>query len=533
MSIRDAISLNGQPLPSADLVADTFWDWQPVDIACQPQPNVRAVHLVIGEAALGPPLVAFGDPTWRWRWQPREAVGVFDAELVLTLADGTQSEERFRIRIRPRTIDSEQYEALIMAVQHDVAALVYALQGGTEGVRMVRAGRARSLLEEYALLVEQLGPQAVEVASQITKQPHQHWRMQRDTLSLGEITRFDAATAAAIAQAAPAAVDQVNTPQFNGTLPQTVSLTQTVLTTDSLEHRLLKGVLQQLHARSMVLYRALQHEHARRAQHDAVRDTPTVPAMQQRMQRCARLQRALRQALADRLLAGITPLVRMREPTHLMRHAPRYRRVYALYRALRNTLLLDWDSPLLWLPIQALPVLYEQWCVLQVLHALRDMGTVEGQQVLVQAGTGEQDCWTLRLNHNIPLLTVRQDDGTLLRLFYQRRYVPQAAGLGSLDPFVRIPDIAIEVTRAGQVPQVLLLDAKYRVSPDGGVPQDALDDAYAYRTAIGVNGQRTTLGAFLLYPGSKHIVAADNVGALPLLPTSSNELARMLTAICV
>ncbi|MDQ2997209.1 MAG: hypothetical protein M3R61_09170, partial [Chloroflexota bacterium] len=81
-------------------------------------------------------------------------------------------------------------------------------------------------------------------------------------------------------------------------------------------------------------------------------------------------------------------------------------------------------------------------------------------------------------------------------------------------------------------PQVLLLDAKYRLDADGrGVPQDALADAYAYFGAIGSAGQRATLGALLLYPGTGAPERySSGVGTIPLLPGRTDTLAQQLAA---
>jgi large subunit ribosomal protein MRP49 len=93
-----------------------------------------------------------------------------------------------------------------------------------------------------------------------------------------------------------------------------------------------------------------------------------------------------------------------------------------------------------------------------------------------------------------------------------------------------VPDLAIEVRRNGEPPLVLLLDAKYRLDADGrGVPQDALADAYAYYGAIGSAGQRATLGALLLYPGTGTPERyASGVGTIPLLPGRQETLAQQL-----
>ncbi len=531
MSIRDAISVNKQPLGSAALEAKNFWEWQPLDVTCVPQPNVIAARLHIGGSDLGAPTTAFGDPTWRWRWLPRDAVGVFGAQLVLVKADGSEQAESFHIRIQPRTIDSQQYEALIEAVQRDAAALVYALHGGAEGARL-RDERPRSLLEDYSVVMD-LGAAAATLVDALAKQPHHALRSRRTTMPLGAVDQIDHATIAAIVHAAPDAMHNGSTAAIHsGPLPHSVAAERRGASTDVVEHRLLRGVLETLQWRAGLVRGALGQEQARRAQHDAVRGSAggAPAALDDRVRQCAQLQRVLRHALAAPFLADVKPIHMLAEPTQLMRRAPRYRRVYELYRALRHAPLIAWDCPLLWLPIQSLPALYEQWCVLQVLKLVLGLGGVVEQHVLTHDDTGNDRRWTLRLRQNAPLLTIRREDGTQLQLFYQRRYGPQAPTstvLGSLDPFVRIPDIAIEVQRGDRPPHVLLLDAKYRVDQHGGVPQDALDDAYAYRNAIGAGGQRCTLGAFLLYPGTEQIEGADNVGALPCLPMNDEQLSMI------
>ncbi|MEM8534718.1 MAG: nuclease domain-containing protein, partial [Chloroflexota bacterium] len=102
--------------------------------------------------------------------------------------------------------------------------------------------------------------------------------------------------------------------------------------------------------------------------------------------------------------------------------------------------------------------------------------------------------------------------------------------LGSLDRHTRVPDIAIEITQPGYPAHVLILDAKYRLDASGrSVPQDALDDAYAYLGAIGRNDKRSTSGALLLYPGTgKPELYTSGVGAIPLVPGQVDSLVSVL-----
>jgi large subunit ribosomal protein MRP49 len=92
--------------------------------------------------------------------------------------------------------------------------------------------------------------------------------------------------------------------------------------------------------------------------------------------------------------------------------------------------------------------------------------------------------------------------------------------------------LAIEVRYPGAAPRALLLDAKYRLDAEGrGVPQDALAEAYAYLGAIGYAGQRATLGALILYPGTGEPERYDSgVGVLPLLPGRLERLDHALAS---
>jgi hypothetical protein len=122
-----------------------------------------------------------------------------------------------------------------------------------------------------------------------------------------------------------------------------------------------------------------------------------------------------------------------------------------------------------------------------------------------------------------------KDDGVIPSSSVVR---PSSVRLGSLDRHTRVPDLSIELRRTGEPPQVLLLDAKYRLDADGrGVPQDALADAYAYFGAVGCAGQRATLGALLLYPGTGSPESyASGVGTIPLLPGGTAALAQQLAS---
>jgi hypothetical protein len=259
-------------------------------------------------------------------------------------------------------------------------------------------------------------------------------------------------------------------------------------------------------------------------------------------------------------------LASFRGPTPLLQRDAAYRETYRMWQALRQNPFLAFDSPLFSIPIADMPRLYEGWCAIQAAQALLALGGEVREQRLVarRAPSSEDDELELSVDlvENAPLLVIERA-GWTFTLRYQPRYRPTTKAqrpktkvaadmpsslvvgrsfdkLVSLDRHTRVPDIAIEARRPGEPPRALLLDAKYRLDAEGrSVPQDALDDAYAYRGAIGVARHRSpnqhddatpsALGALLLYPGDDAPeYYASGVGAVPLLPNRVELLASAL-----
>jgi large subunit ribosomal protein MRP49 len=218
-----------------------------------------------------------------------------------------------------------------------------------------------------------------------------------------------------------------------------------------------------------------------------------------------------------------------------MRRDTPYRQVYRLWRELRQTPTLEVDSPLFHLPVADLPRLYECWCVLQVAGVLLDLSgiVVKSEQMFCWRGPAASFAATLALTEHTPLLTLAWQ-GAELRLRYQPRYQPAEASSPllpvSLDRQRHIPDLALEWSRPDHPPMMLVLDAKYRLDASGGVPADALADAYTYLGALGLpDGTRLVQGVALLYPGTgAGEQYASGVSVLPLLPDAAAPLEQWL-----
>jgi len=219
-------------------------------------------------------------------------------------------------------------------------------------------------------------------------------------------------------------------------------------------------------------------------------------------------------------LAGIAPLDYYRGATLRLRHDSNYRVVYRLWRRLQQRPLLNPEAAALSNPaLSDLPRLYERWCALRVATDLLHLPGWVVQEAITPTDAGD---WLLALPEDQPLLILTQPGGNQLSLRYQPRYrplPPQGATLGSLDRHTRIPDLALELTQPDGPPQLLVLDAKYRLDATGGLPAEALGEAYSYLGALGNGSGRACLGAALLYPGEgAAAIYASGVAALPLLP---------------
>jgi large subunit ribosomal protein MRP49 len=248
----------------------------------------------------------------------------------------------------------------------------------------------------------------------------------------------------------------------------------------------------------------------------------------------AAVMRSLQRARGSDFLTGIEPARAWQGPTNLMRRDHRYRAVGRLWHMLFERPFVALAAPAFDLPAADVPTLYEQWALLEVVRACAGSGTVIEQQLLQPAPREYLGIsgviWKVRLKEDQPLVRRRRADGAEVAVYYRRRYRPSAGhGLqvGSLDPFLRIPDIVVEVTVPGGRPVALVFDAKYRVAGSGGIPEDALADAYTYHAAIGYAGVPASMGAYLLFPGADGF-EAEGVGAIPLLPGRTSALDELI-----
>jgi large subunit ribosomal protein MRP49 len=541
---------------------------QPVEFTYATESNALIELSIDGQVL--EPFLRPGDTTWRWRWNPGAATGLRQVVLWISSAGADHERCEWTIRVAPRKIDQERYEALMTDIQRLAYSIVYSLAGASsEGVALQRdTPWERSRIEEYYALFEGQFDRFVRAAQQIAERPREQLRGVSGETTLGQAASVGADALAQIARGefdpAPDGVapelQSVIRPE-GGLLPRNVPTAQSTPSFDIYEHRLLKRLLTLLQRRAQFIETVALREIDRLSSNDAFGLTAgtRLARIRQVAEGCSAARRTLRGLASLPFLAEVRSLGAFRGATPLLQRDANYREVYRMWQALRQTPYVAFDSPLFAIPIADLPRLYEAWCALQVVRAMLTLGgKVREQHVVTIQQVDENDelACTVALTEQSPMLVITFDH-VIVSLRYQPRYQPQrtknqelrtsdradsrssrfsvlgSADFGSLDRHTRVPDLAIEVTRPEQPPKVLVLDAKYRLDSEGrSVPQDALADAYAYLGAIGVAGERATLGALLLYPGKGATeLYASGVGAVPLLPEAMDDLAEVITQL--
>jgi hypothetical protein len=536
--------INGQPRD-----ATSISEWQEVEFQCLPPPGAT-LALTVGVASS--PLQPFlhpDDPTWRWRWNPQNAVGQFPLRLQATWPTGQTEELRSVLKVLPRKLDQTHYDLLLADLQHAAYALVYALTGGTAGATAQRSAGEweRSLPADYFSLFGERFATLQRAVLRIARQPHT--RLQTDSARVEpgqarDFSRLDVDLTRDLPAASPpaTAADSGRPP-----LPTAIAEPRSHPTTDTYENRLLKQLLHELYQRARRINEFAGRE-AATSRAGSMR--PAGVALHEIADQSRAVTRRLQELRALPFLAEVGSLTSFHGPSQVMQRNPAYRQVYRFWQDLRRQPFLAVESPLFQIPLHELPHLYECWCAVQLVAALLELPgvRVEAQSLVSSPDVpgnpsrsiraASSSLYQLTLTEEQPLLLLAWR-GMPLRLRYQPRYRPaaarrtqhtMAAGLISLDRHTRIPDFVLELEQPDGAPAIAVLDAKYRLDAGGGVPEDALADAYSYLGSIGTpSGERVARAAMLLYPGTGSAEQyAGGVGAIPLLPGATAALQTWL-----
>jgi large subunit ribosomal protein MRP49 len=534
--------INGQP-PGATSISE----WQEVEFQCLPPPGAT-LALTVGVAAS--PLQPFlhpDDPTWRWRWNPQNAVGQFPLRLQATWPNGQTEEVRSVLAVLPRKLDQRHYDLLLADLQHTAYALVYALTGGTAGATAQRAEEwKRSLLADYFSLFGERFATLERAVLRIARQPHTQLHAGSARVEPGQardFSRLDTDLSQDLPAAPPLATEA---DPGRPPLPAAIAEPRSRPTTDTYENRLLKRLLHELYQRARQISDLAGRE-AATSRAGATR--PAGAALREIADQSRAVTRRLQELRALPFLAEVGSLTSFHGPSQVMQRNPAYRQVYRFWQDLRRHPFLVVESPLFQIPLHELPYLYECWCAVQLVATLLELPDVRIEAQSLVSGpdapgsaapasrTTSSSLYQLTLTEEQPLLLLAWR-GMSLQLRYQPRYRPTsarrmqhvAAELISLDRHTRIPDFVLELEQPDGAPAIAVLDAKYRLDASGGVPEDALADAYSYLGSIGTPaGERVARAAMLLYPGTGSAEQyASGVGAIPLLPGATAALQTWL-----
>ncbi len=519
------ITINNIPADATpELAAQAWAEWSPVTITCTPSAALSAT-LTIGGEQLGAPTTTPFDPLWRWTWQPRGSAGTIHGCVTIIDAAGLQHEHTFRFNLVPRLLDQHTWAQLLADLAHHARSVAMALGGSAfaQAVLVPLWECERTPLEEALLLLEHHQHELEVCIKRIREHPATRLKptAQRDDLTT---LRYPPSPHAQPPQQleqlpedqVPQALRALH--QRLGGLPRSISTQHASASFDLPEHRWLVGIIAELQRRGRALRNLAEHEQQRGT---SARLQTTLAELAARLER---MLAQLRRWRSEPPLINLPPRSAPPSNSQLLARDQRYRPLRRLWSTLRTGPLLTLEVGALGLPLNDLPTLYEQWCCLMIADVLcRQGGQIVQQQLLVEDTARER--WTLSLTPHAPLLEIAIS-GVHYRLRYQARYTsqPDALGIVALDGYVRIPDVVLEIIHPQRAPLLIVFDAKYRRAPDGRAPQDALDDAYAYRGSLGSNGQSRVHHAVICYPAERAAEDYGTVGVIPLLPKHVSAL---------
>lgn len=230
--------------------------------------------------------------------------------------------------------------------------------------------------------------------------------------------------------------------------------------------------------------------------------------------------------------------------TMVLLRRPEYRAALEAYLEFQRSVAVRLDDDALDAPLENLPYLYQLWGTLVVIHALVDVGARLGYRLAHESIVGRDagGVYVRVLRDGRTALALQHPEHeTTVRLIPERTY--GATGALQSITFPQRPDIAIEVQRPGERPEVLLFDPKYKLDGEregdaaeaavsaGGPLKVDIDKMHAYRDAIrDSDGRRVVRYAAILYPGPGRRYSAG-IEALSADPMAMEGLERRVAEV--
>lgn len=230
--------------------------------------------------------------------------------------------------------------------------------------------------------------------------------------------------------------------------------------------------------------------------------------------------------------------------TMVLLKVPAYRAALEAYQEFQRSVAVRLDDDALDAPLQDLPYLYQLWGTLIVVDRLLEVGARHGYRVAKErmVSRDADGVFVRVLRDGDPAIVLKHSiTGTAVHLIPERTY-GETGALRSIS-FPQRPDVALEVYRPGEPPQVLLFDPKYKLEGEAvggpshfsirsaGPKKVDIDKMHAYRDAIrDADGRHVVRYAAILYPGPRQQYS-DGLEALPADPGAVEPLERRVQEV--
>jgi PD-(D/E)XK nuclease superfamily/Domain of unknown function (DUF2357) len=455
---------------------------------------------------------------------PLSGVGHYELQLEL----GDDLVEVSRWTVNPAKISSAAFKTLLDDLESRLpVTIALAMQklGAVTGIRLVQPTGASSVAEEIARLRRAItktsaGPGLALILGEIAQDPHQ---VLTDVEMSVPADRARRVSATGLVRAV--AVESNSTwPGVPDRLPDN----RVEATVDVYENRLLKAFVDQVELR-------LRRLRAYLVARDNGSSIQELDMLSQRLRAAKNQASFLRDV--GRLSQAPTDV------TMVLVKKPAYRKLLEAFLDFRSRTAVRLNEPKLESPLENLPSLYEAWGVLQAIQAILELAADAGFHIKRSElfKRGPAGSWIEVLPNGRPAVVLeRPSDGKTISVIPQRTYSAHAGGFHSIS-YPQKPDLAIEVRCPNRLPEVYLLDPKYKLDselsadlPADGKPKKVdIDKMHAYRDAIRDGEDRRIVRfAGILYPGPQKAFTSG-LTAISALPGADTQLGDQLRQVLV